>query len=248
MPRWAAKTYARRDAPTAVLSLVTGVGAAGQVGETVASILSQRGDTLVLVSRDRDEVRARADDIKASGGKASAYACDLTDADAVTALAAAVRHEHGDRLDNLVNLAGGFGVSGPIADSDPGHFARLWQINATTAYLATRAFLPLLKSARGSVVFFASEAALEGSRAGGVSAYVAAKSAVLALMRSVADESREAGVRSNALAPSSIRTASNEASMAKSARYVERVDVAAAVAFLCSEDARAISGQVIRLR
>ena len=231
-----------------MLSLITGVGAKGQVGEAVAAALARRGDTVLLVSRDAAEVRARADEITSSGGKAFPFACDLSDAGAVSALSATVRQQHGDRLDNLVNLAGGFGSSGPLADSDPAVFARMWQINAATAYLSTRAFMPFLKSSRGSVVFFASEAVLDGSRSNGVSAYAAAKAAVVAVMRSVADEGREHRVRANALAPTSIRTATNEASMGKDARYIEREDVAAMVAFLCSDDARAVSGQVIRLR
>ena len=231
-----------------MLSLVTGVGAKGQVGEAVAAALALRGDTVLLVSRDAAEVRARAQEISASGRKAFAYACDLSDAVAVSALAATIRREHGQRLDNLVALAGGFGPSGPIADSDPAQFARMWQINTTTAYLTTRAFMPFVTSARGAIVFFASEAVLDGSRSNGVSAYAAAKSAVVALMRSVADEGRELGVRANALAPSSIRTSTNEASTGTGARYIEREDVAAAVVFLCSEGARAVSGQVIRLR
>lgn len=107
---------------------------------------------------------------------------------------------------------------------------------------------PLVRSARGSVVFFASEAVVEGARTSGISAYTAAKAAVVALMRSVADEGRELGVRANALAPAAIRTATNEASMGADAKYVEREDVAAAVAFLCSPAARAITGQVLRLR
>jgi NAD(P)-dependent dehydrogenase (short-subunit alcohol dehydrogenase family) len=146
------------------------------------------------------------------------------------------------------NLAGGFGMSGPIAESDPAAFDRQFQINLTTAYLSTRAFLPLVRAAQGAVVFFASEAALEGARTSGMSAYVAAKSGVVALMRSVADEGREYGVRANALAPSSIRTATNEASMGADARYIEREDVASVVAFLSSPAAAAITGQVIRLR
>lgn len=244
----AAKTYASQRTEGGVLSLITGVGAAGQVGEAVATALARRGDTVVLVSRDAAEVSARAGDITRSGGRAHAYACDLSDAAAVAQLAATIRHAHGDRLDNLVNLAGGFGSSGPLADSDPAQFSRLWQINATTAYLATRAFMPFLLPAKGAAVFFASEAVLEGSRSKGVSAYTASKAAVLAIMRSVADEGRLAGVRANALAPASIRTASNEGSMGTDARYIEREDVAAVVAFLCSDQARAISGQVIRLR
>jgi 3-oxoacyl-[acyl-carrier protein] reductase len=231
-----------------VLSLITGVGAKGQVGEAVAATLAARGDTVLLVARDATEVRARADDLTTAGHRAYGYACDLSDAIAVAGLAAAIRLEHGDRLDNLVNLAGGFGLSGKLAESDPAVFARMWQINTTTAYLTTRGLLPAVKSAKGSVVFFASEAVLDGSRSNGIAAYAASKAAVVAMMRSVADELRTTGARSNALAPTSIRTASNESSMGGNARYIERADVAAAVAFLCSPGASAINGQVIRLR
>src|SRR5438034_3871973 len=231
-----------------VLSLITGVGSKGQVGEAVAAALATRGDTVLLVSRVEAEVSARAADLGAAGRQAYGYACDLSDARAVDRLAARVRSEHGDRLDALVNLAGGFGLSGSLAESDPAAFDHQLKINLITAYLSTRAFLPLPRAARGSVVFFASEAALEGARTSGTSAYAAAKSAVVALMRSVADEGREYGVRSNALAPAAIRTASNEADMGTGARYVERDDVASAVMFLCSSRASAITGQVIRLR
>jgi NAD(P)-dependent dehydrogenase (short-subunit alcohol dehydrogenase family) len=231
-----------------VLSLITGVGAKGQVGEAVAAALAQRGDTVLLVSRHPADVRARAEEIAKSGGKSHAYSCDLSDANAVSDLATTVRREHGDALDNLVNLAGGFASSGPIADADPAQFTKMMQINASTAFLTTRAFMPLLKAAKGSIVFFASEAVLEGARSSGVSAYAASKAAVVATMRSVADEGRASGVRANAIAPSSIRTASNEGAMGKDARYIERDDVAAVVAFLCSPEARAMTGQVVRLR
>jgi NAD(P)-dependent dehydrogenase (short-subunit alcohol dehydrogenase family) len=159
-----------------------------------------------------------------------------------------VAAEHGECVDALVNLAGGFAMSGPVAASDPLVLERMLRINLTTAYLTTRAFLPMLARARGSIVYFASESVLEGARTSGTVAYAAAKAGVVALMRSVADEGRDLGVRANALAPGSIRTATNEASMSTATRYVEREEVAAAVAFLTSQDASAISSQVIRLR
>lgn len=231
-----------------MLSLVTGVGVKGQVGEAVAATLAQRGDTVLLVSRVEEEVRARADELVRAGYLAHGYACDLADPAAVDRLAERVRREQGEKLDALVNLAGGFGISGPLAQSDPATFQRQIQINLTTAYLTTRAFLPFLQPTRGAVVFFASEAVLDGSRTSGKAAYAAAKSAVVALMHSVADEGREQGIRANAIAPGSIRTATNEAAMGTDARYVEREDVASLVTFLCSPAARAITGQVIRLR
>jgi NAD(P)-dependent dehydrogenase (short-subunit alcohol dehydrogenase family) len=228
-----------------MISLVTGVGAKGQVGEAVAAALAKRGDTVIVVSRSAEEVSARAAEL---GGSARGFACDLSDPGAVDKLATAVRRDLGEKLDVLVNLAGGFGLSGPLAQSEPAAARKQFDINFTTAYLATRAFLPMVAAARGSVVFFASESVLEGANTSGVSAYAASKAAVVALMRSVADEGRQTGVRANALAPAAIRTATNEASMGTGARYIEREDVAAAVLFLSSPASRAVSGQLIRLR
>jgi NAD(P)-dependent dehydrogenase (short-subunit alcohol dehydrogenase family) len=231
-----------------MLSLITGVGSKGQVGEAVAAALARRGDTVLLVSRSADEVQARAAELAAAGYTARGYGCDLSDAEAVTALAQRFRRDHGDRLDALVNLAGGFESSGVLARSDMQTFERMVVINLRTAYLTTRAFLPFVQAAAGSIVFFASDVVFEGTRTSGVAAYSAAKAGVVALMRSVADEGRDGRLRANALAPGAIRTASNETSMGSDARYVEREDVANAVSFLCSPAARSITGQVIRLR
>src|SRR2546423_12189663 len=117
------------------LSLITGVGAKGQVGETVAAALAQRGDTVIVVSRAQAEVAERAAELSGAGAQAHGYACDLSDPDAVAKLAARVRAEHGARLDALVNLAGGFGASGRLAESDPSSFEHQLRINLTTAYL-----------------------------------------------------------------------------------------------------------------
>ena len=229
------------------LALITGVGRAGQVGEAVARAFAERGDHVLMVNRDLADATARADEFRAAGLAATPYACDLSDAGQVTALAALVAREHGPALDALVNLAGGFAMSGPVAESAPDVWDRMHRINVVTAYLATRAFLPQLRAARGAIVFFASEAALPGASVTNVWAYAAAKTAVLTLMRAVAREERDTGVRANAVAPTSIRTAANLESMGPEVRYVEREDVAATVRYLCSTEARAVSGQVVRL-
>jgi NAD(P)-dependent dehydrogenase (short-subunit alcohol dehydrogenase family) len=229
------------------LTLVTGVGRAGQVGEAVAAAFAAAGDHVLLVSHGLDEVRARADDLARSGARVTPYACDLADAAQVDALAATIREEHGSSLDALVNLAGGFGMLGPVGDSTSADWERMLRINLTTAYQATRALLPALRQARGAIVFFASEAALPGARVARMAAYAAAKAGVVTLMRAVAQEERDNGVRANAVAPAAIRTADNVRDMGADARYVEREDVASAVLFLCSPAARAVTGQVIRL-
>jgi NAD(P)-dependent dehydrogenase (short-subunit alcohol dehydrogenase family) len=231
-----------------VLTLLTGVGHEGQVGEVVARAFAERGATVLVVDRLAETAEARARAIVEQGHRASAYGCDLTRADDIGELAARVRREHGDRLDALVNMAGGFASSGTVTEGDIDTWHRLFAINLTTAYLSTRAFLPLLRVGGGAIVYFASEAALPGSRIAGIASYAAAKAGVVTLMQAVAQEERANGVRSNALAPGAIRTAANLQSMGSDKRYVEREDVAAAVVWLCSDAARAVTGQVIRLQ
>ena len=147
----------------------------------------------------------------------------------------------------LVHLAGGFAASGPVAESDPEVWNRQIAINLTTAYLTTRAFLPLVRAARGSIVYFASAAALPGAPVAELSAYAVAKTGVLTMMRAVAAEERTTGVRANALAPTSIRTATNVASMGDEGRYVERDTVARWVLYLTDPASGPVSGQVFRL-
>jgi NAD(P)-dependent dehydrogenase (short-subunit alcohol dehydrogenase family) len=227
--------------------VVTGVGHAGQVGEAVAQAFAEQGASLVLVDRQLENAAARASALREAGHRATAYGCDLTNAAEVSALASRVHEDHGPGVRALLNVAGGFALSGPVAESDIDTWQRQFGINLTTAYHTTRAFLPMVRAARGSIVYFASEVVLPSSRVAGVAAYAAAKAGVVMLMRAVAQEERANGVRANALAPGSIRTATNVKSMGDSDRLIERADVAAAALYLCSDAAHAISGQVIPL-
>jgi len=227
--------------------LLTGAGREGQVGEAVARALADRGATLLLVDRNPDQARDRASALTRAGFQAFSFGCDLADDAAVADLASRVHREHGNALGALVHLAGGFAMSGAVGESDVEVYHRMISINLTTAFLVTRAFLPLVRAGRGAIVYFASEAALPGAKVAKIAAYAAAKSAVATLMRAVAQDERDSGVRANALAPSSIRTAANVQSMGDNVRYVEREEVACAVAFLCSDDASAITGQLIAL-
>ena len=227
--------------------VITGVGREGQVGEAVARAFAERGALVVVVARRREEAEARAAALVRAKHRATAHGCDLASESAVAQLATEVAEIAGGRIDGLVNLAGGFAPSGPVAESTVAQWDQQLAINLTTAYLATRAFLPLLRPARGAIVYFGSAGALPGAPAARTSAYAAAKSAVLALMRAVAEEERPAGVRANAVAPIAVRTHTNLAAMGEGTRYVEREAVAEAVVFLCSESAWAVSGETIRL-
>jgi len=229
------------------VAVLTGVSRPGQVGELVARYLAERGASLALIDRTGVDAEARATELRESGLSARAFQADLTDAAQLDLVARSLSQEFGG-VDALVNIAGGFSLSGKVSDSDPGAWSRQLGIGLTTAYLTTRAMLPLVRQRRGSIVFFASAAALPGGRVAEMSAYAVSKAGVITLMRAVAQEERGNGVRSNALAPTSIRTATNVESLGPDVRYVEREEVASAVDFLCfSPASRAITGQVIQL-
>jgi NAD(P)-dependent dehydrogenase (short-subunit alcohol dehydrogenase family) len=216
------------------------------VGEVVAASLAEAGASIIAVDLLRDAAEERAAALRARGARADAYPCDLTNESAVQALAGVVASHHGGRLDAVVHLAGGFAMSS-VADSTLDVWQRQIALNLTTAALTTRAFLPLVREARGALVYFGSAAALSGASAKNVAAYVTAKGGVLTLMRAVAEEERANGVRANAVAPTSIRTMANVNTMGSDAAFVEREDVARVVLWLCSDASKPVTGQVVAL-
>jgi NAD(P)-dependent dehydrogenase (short-subunit alcohol dehydrogenase family) len=227
-------------------ALLTGVGRSGQVGEAVAARLSAEGYSLLLVDRNATEVEARAAEARAKGGQAQAFSADLSSEAAVSVLTAQIALISNGSLGAFVHMAGGFAVTGPVAETSAEGWDKQLGINLKTAFLVSRAAIPMLRNGRGSAVFFSSESALPGAKLSRTAAYAVAKSGLLTLALAIAQEEAANGVRANVVAPAAIRTATNLADM-PNARFVEREDVAATVAWLCSEEARSITGQVLRL-
>jgi NAD(P)-dependent dehydrogenase (short-subunit alcohol dehydrogenase family) len=228
------------------VAVITGVGRQGQVGEAVAQAFAAAGWDLVLIDRNAQEVQSRAHDLEGSLARVLALSCDLTDVAAVQLAADSVAAKV-DGVHALVCLAGGFAADGTTDATPPETWQRMLDINVSTAVTTTRAFLPLVRRAKGAVLYFASAAALPGARTAGMSAYAAAKAAVVSFMQTVAQEERANGVRANALAPTAIRTASNMSAMGAEASFVEREEVAHWVLQLCHPEVRSITGQLIRL-
>ena len=181
--------------------VLTGVGGKGQVGEAVAAAFAKVGASLVLVDRTAEKVEARAAELRRDGQSARGYGCDLTDPNDVASLVDRVRANHGEGVHALVHMAGGFAMSGPVAESAFDVWNRMLSINLTTTLLVTRAFLPALRRTRGAIVLFASQAALPAGSPANMSAYTIAKTGVAVLARAIAAEERDTGVRANAVAP-----------------------------------------------
>ncbi len=227
------------------VALVTGVGRVGQVGHAVAQGLGHAGARLVLADLTGDAVRQRVVELTARGLEAHGFAGDLATEVGARGAVALAREACGG-LDVVVNVAGGLVYVGPFAETPIDAFEREFTINVRTAFHVCRQAVPLLVArGGGAIVNFASIAAVRSI--GQMASYSAAKSAVAGLTRALARELRDAGVRVNAVAPATIRTAENVAQMKPDARtpLVELDEVVGAVLFLASDAARGISGQIV---
>jgi NAD(P)-dependent dehydrogenase (short-subunit alcohol dehydrogenase family) len=169
---------------------------------------------------------------------------DLTDAVAAGAAIDAVADRFGG-LDALINVAGGFRWETLEAGSWETWHA-LFRMNVLTATNASRAAIPHLKrSASGRIVNVGANGAVKA--AAGMGAYAASKAGVHKLTEALAEELKADGVTVNAVLPSIIDTPTNRADMPKAdfAAWVAPQDLAAAMLFLASEEARAITGALL---
>lgn len=146
----------------------------------------------------------------------------------------------------VVNLVGGFAQGPRVADAPVEQFEAQLRLNLRPTYLVTQTALPhLVAAGGGSIVCVGTRAALQPFP--GAAGYVTAKAGVIAFAQAVAVEYRDEGVRCNALLPSVIDTPANRAAMpnADFTKWVQPTQLAATIAFLCSEEGAATSGAAI---
>jgi NAD(P)-dependent dehydrogenase (short-subunit alcohol dehydrogenase family) len=148
----------------------------------------------------------------------------------------------------LVNCAGGYAGGEKIGEVSAATFEEMITANLRTAFLMSGAVLPLMRGAkRGRIISIAALAALSPAPSRG--AYAIAKRGVVTLTETIAEEVKGSGITANAIAPGVILTPANCASIpsADTSRWVTPEEIAALVLFLCSEDARSVNGNVIKL-
>lgn len=222
--------------------LITGVGRSGQVGYALAEAFLDGGARVVITGTTAEVERHAA--ALARKGEVHAVVADLTREADVERLISEVGAKLGG-LDVLVNAAGGLSVVCPVAETSPEAWRREIERNATTAFLVSRAALPLLRDGGGAIVNFAAQAGIRA--AAGLAAYGAAKASVVALTRALALEEARHGVRVNAILPGLIDTEENRRALpdADRSRWVTREQIASVVLFLASDAASGITGETI---
>jgi NAD(P)-dependent dehydrogenase (short-subunit alcohol dehydrogenase family) len=225
------------------IALITGVGRIGQIGHAVANGFGKAGAKLVIADVNAAGLADRAKEFAAEGFEVRASAGDLTTPDAARQAVATATAQFGG-LDVVVNVAGGLLNYGPALALTSDQLERELAVNVKTTFFVSQAAIPALRARGGAIVNFASAAVLKPQSQ--MAGYIAAKSAVAGLTRALALEFRDDGVRVNAVAPGTMRTADNVAQMkAAGVRWIELDDLVRAVLFLASDDAKGISGEIL---
>lgn len=241
------------------MSLAVVTGGSSGIGKAVAARLLAAGHRVVITGR-RKEALEEAVAALGGGGNVEALAFDVTDEAAVAGALADLP------VDILVNNAG-YGTSAPLERTSLDDWSAMLAVHATGPFLCTRAVLAGMKERDfGRIVTVSSVAGLAGARY--IAPYVAGKHAAIGLMRATAAEVAGTGVTANAVCPGYVDTPMTDTSVNRIAattgrgedharsylagtsplgRLITADEVAAAVAYLASEEAAAVNGQTLVL-
>jgi 3-oxoacyl-[acyl-carrier protein] reductase len=232
------------------IAIVTG-GSRG-IGAAIAHKLATDGFHVVAVARNVEKLNELTGQITAAGGSAEAAACDVADAKALAAAIEKIADTHG-RIDVLVNNAG-ITKDGLFLRMDDADFDSVINTNLKSAFVATRAAARyIMRSKAGRIINISSVAGVVGNA--GQANYAASKAGLIGLSKTVAKELAGKGVTVNVVAPGFITTDMTDVlndkiketvkSLIPLRRFGAAEEIAAVVAFLASEPASYITGQVI---
>lgn len=244
-------------------AVITGGG--GGIGSATALRLSAEGASIAVVDRRQELAESTAELVRSAGGTAFAFQCDVTDESSVNEVVAASVEALGG-LD-VLHVNQGTLQMGALADISLDQWNQVMDVNLTGSFLVLRAALPhMVEGGGGAVVTTASiEAFGIHTRSPAAASYPASKGGLLMLTRKVAVEYAPHKIRANAVCPGPTRTdqlahvaedfpgsPDRETWMAKTLPFQPPdnepalpSDIAAAVAFLASDDARKVTGSVV---
>ena len=223
-------------------------GAARGIGLATSKLLLEEGWHVVMVDRDDEVLHQQVDELE----NATAHVCDVSEPEAVSSMFAAVSKQY-EQLNALVNNAG-VADFGPLEETDFARWRRVMATNLDGVFLCSQAATALLKISGGCIVNIAS---ISGLRASTLRvAYGTSKAAVIQLTKQQAAELGEHGIRANCVCPGPVRTKLAMAVHTQEIidayhdaiplnRYGSEVEIGSMIAYLCSDKASYVTGQVI---
>lgn len=247
------------------VAVITGGGRG--IGRAIALRFAGEGAAVAVAARTKSEIEAVAKEVRDAGGRAAAVSADVADEPQCRALIEAASAQFG-RVDILVNNAGEYGPVKPVEEINPAEWDRVIAVHLRGAYLLTRLVLPGMYARGSGVILNISSLSAKSAFAWG-SPYAAAKAGMLGLTRVVAAEAARKGVRVNALCPGPVTETKMSKDLGRT--LAERLgvstedqlqgflqtilqgrgqtanEIAAAAAFLCSDQASAITGQALNV-
>jgi NAD(P)-dependent dehydrogenase (short-subunit alcohol dehydrogenase family) len=218
------------------IALVT--GANGGLGTSVTQALLDAGATVVGLSRKIEQSDFSSPNFTALPGEISTAAGAKAAMDTVLS--------RFGRLDILAHTVGGFAGGQSIAETDDATFQRMFDVNLNTTFYILRAAIPVMrKTGNGRIVAIGSRAALETGA--GVGAYGSSKAAMVSLIRTIAQENKDAGITANVILPGTMDTPANREFMPNSdfSKWVRPAAVASLIAWLVSDAGKDVNGAVI---
>ena len=216
-------------------------GGTGALGTSVTRLLLEQGHRVTATWVVEAEATQLLADLGSPPGLSTVEA-DVLDPGSVDRAVAGARETFGE-IDALIHLVGAWFGGVPVHEHDLTAWRRMIDLNLTSAFVVCRAVLPgMLAGGRGRIVLVSSRTAIRDRK--GQAAYAVAKAGLTVLAESIAEETRGTDVTANVVAPSTMDTAPNRASMpdADHAAWVSTEHVSAAIAFLACEEATAVRG------
>jgi NAD(P)-dependent dehydrogenase (short-subunit alcohol dehydrogenase family) len=231
----------KADSLNGQVAVITGAGRG--IGAAIARSLAGLGATAVLCGRTAAPLESTAKSIAASGGKAEAILCDVTDLASVEAAAKRVEKSFG-HTDILVNNAGIGGLGGPLHQLAPDAWDQILNTNLRGVYYAIRAFAPMMIRARSGHVINISSLSGKNALPNGA-AYAASKWGLNGLSYSVAEELRGHNIRVSVICPGSTNTEFSPHEGKNPAKMLQPEDVARAVVMLVTQSPQSFVSEIL---
>ncbi|MCG8607204.1 SDR family oxidoreductase [bacterium] len=220
-------------------------GSTGELGTSVTMTFLGKGATVIGLGSRQSSLEDLRSKLNVNVDRFSGLVVDVLDASSIGSAVDNVVENHRG-IDVLINLVGGFVGGSPLHETSEEKWDKMMALNAKSVFLCMKKVLPqMFERKSGRIINVGGKGGVQATT--GTAAYSASKAAVINLTQTVAAEGRENNITANVVIPSIIDTKANRDAMPEAdfGRWVTPDSVAKVIVFLCSEEAKDISGAVI---